>query len=91
MKNESNPQKYLKLIVIIYRELGKVCENADELLTYYERLIVELIKRNCHQKIFRMKTIIEKLMNVENSGGEIGYAWATWSISIEFLKKNLSH
>ena len=89
MKTENNPQKYLKNIVLIYRELGKLCESADQLLVYYERLIYEIVVRNCHQKIFRMSAIIEKLLRMEETGGEIGYAWTTWKIIVEYLKKEI--
>lgn len=38
LRFENNPQKYLKKIVMIYRELSRKCGNADELILYYEAL-----------------------------------------------------
>lgn len=39
--------------------------------------------------IFRMKNIIEKLIQVESGGvdgaGEIVYAWTTWNVVLEML------
>ena len=36
LRGEKHPQKYLKKLVIFYREVSKECENADELLSVYE-------------------------------------------------------
>lgn len=87
LSKETSPQKYLKKIVIIYRELSKKCSNADELILYYEALFHEMAKNNCHFRVFRMQSIIEKLLKMEDSSGEICYAWTTWNIVVETLKK----
>lgn len=45
IKGERSPQRYLKKIVIFYREASTNVTCADELLYIYEYLIVELIKQ----------------------------------------------
>lgn len=89
LSKETNPQKYLKKIVIIYRELSKKCTSADELILYYENLFQQVSKKNCYQRLFKMQSIIDKLLKMEDSSGEICYAWTTWNIMVETIKKNI--
>ena len=43
--------------------------------------------------LFRMKNIIEKVLNIDESysgGGQIGYSWTTWCIVLELLKNKVA-
>lgn len=44
LMGEKNPQKYLKKIVVFYRDANKMCTCADDLLGIYEELIVFMVK-----------------------------------------------
>lgn len=71
---ELNPQKYLKKLVVFYRETTKCCSCADELLTIYEHLTVRLIKEGLTSKLalFRMPLIIEKLLKMDDPVYSVG-------------------
>ena len=96
LRDEKHPQKYLKHLVVFYKEVSKSCENADDLLCLYEEVIREAAKQKGLRdlRLFKMRNIIDKLLRIEESslnGGEITYSWTTWCILVELLKEKVDY
>lgn len=46
-----------------------------------------MAKKGSYKRLFKMQSIIDKLLKMEDSSGEICYAWTTWNIMVETIKK----